>query len=164
MLVGDPLPQTGQRKDILRTAHEVSDAAKRRKYIQTSADGVDPILLEAADQKGKGLAPGDNRIVEVENWIGRGPSDDGRRVAEEALVVAIGAAEHDDGGEPGAAPTGTTRALLIVGSAWRYVSERHSSQATDVDSNLIVVVQLSMSIAEPTCPSCSIGISWKRSS
>ena len=136
MLVGNPLLQTGQREDILRTAHEVSDAAERRKYVRTAADGVDPILLKAADQIGEGLAAGDDGIVEVENWIGCGPSDDGCWIAEKALVVAVGAAEHDDSGKPGAAPAGTTRALLIVGSARRHVSERHRSQAADVDANL----------------------------
>ena len=97
-----------EREDILRTVHEISDVAERRKYVRgAAADPSDPAESGRPDTD---LASGDDGIVEVENWIGCGSN--GCRIAK--LVVAVGA--RNDSGKPGAAPAGTTRALARPGA------------------------------------------------
>ena len=57
-------------------------------------------------------------------------------VAEVVVVVGVGAAEREHGGDRVAAPPGPACALLVVGARRRHVAQRHPGQAADVDADL----------------------------
>ena len=92
--------------------------------------------MVALQQVGGDVAAGDLVVVHRQRRVVDLAADHQAGVAEVVVVVGVGAAEREHGGDGVAATPGPAGALLVVGARRRHVAQRDAGQAADVDADL----------------------------
>src|SRR5271166_5292087 len=74
-------------------------------------------------------------VVQGQPGVDNVTADHPVRFGEIMLVVTVGAAEGDHGGDGVASASGAPGALLIVRAAWRHVAKSHPGKGADINAH-----------------------------